>query len=51
MLFRSAETKAASKGGQDKSAAALNGELFDGRSIQIWKGKENTLLVLKEDML
>ena len=25
--------------------------MFDGRSIQIWKGKENTLLVLKEDML
>ena len=47
----SAETKAASKGRQDKRAAALNGELFDGRSIQIWKGKENTLLALKEDML
>ena len=45
------ETKAAPKGRQDKSVAALNGELFDGRSIQIWKGKENTLLALKEDML
>ncbi len=47
----SAETKAVSKGRQDKRAAALNGELFDGRSIQIWKGKENTLLALKEDVL
>ena len=47
----SAETKVAPKGRQDKRAAALNGELFDGRSIQIWKGKENTLLALKEDML
>ncbi|MDE7006787.1 MAG: hypothetical protein K2P07_01300, partial [Lachnospiraceae bacterium] len=46
-----AETKAAPMGGQDKSAAALNEELFDGRSVQIWKGKDNTLLVLKEDML
>ncbi len=46
-----AETKAVPQGRQDKSAAALNGELFDGRSIQIGKGKENTLLVLKEDML
>ena len=45
------ETKTAPKGSQDKRAAALNGELFDGRSIQIWKGKENTLLALKEDML
>ena len=25
--------------------------MFDGRSIQIWKGKENTLLALKEDVL
>ena len=45
------ETKTAPKGSQDKRAAALNGELFDGRSIQIWKGKENTLLALKEDVL
>ncbi len=48
---RAADAKAAPKDGRDKSAAALNGELFDGRSIQIWKGKENTLLALKEDML
>lgn len=47
----SSETEAAPEGRQDKSAAALNGELFDGRSIQIWKGKENTLLALKEDMM
>ena len=33
-----AETKAVPQGRQDKSAAALNGELFDGRSIQIGKG-------------
>ena len=47
----SSDTKAVPESRQDKRAAALNRELFDGQSIQIWKGKENTLLALKEDML
>ena len=40
----SAETKAASKGRQDKRAAALNGELLHGRSIRIWRAKEIPIL-------
>lgn len=37
--------------GQGKAVQGLDTELFDGRSISIWNGKENTLMALKEDTL
>ena len=36
---------------QGEAVQGLDTELFDGRSISIWNGKENTLMALKEDTL